>query len=530
MSGFEELQLAAGAASVLERWGWRPSQTLAREAVPTVARGHNLVAVTPPSPAAAAPVVAAFVQRLGPDAQGLLVAPAAELALWGGIAQTIAAATGVRAETAASPARALRRLRSGSLDLLITTPATVLALVERSALKPERLTALFLAHPEQYVEHAALAPLMQDAGREAQRIIVTSDATGTTDLVERYARKALVVGGAAGDTLPAPLGPVRTAHVSWNGRGAALADLLAQLDPETVTIWAADLSDAEQIGRAVPVDGDGIRLVTGSPVAADLIIAWDLPSRATLAELMEAGETVLLVPPGTESYAEQIAQPQRPLRLTGVVEALAQEAAADRTAIQTELQAGAIAPALFALAPLFERVDPVRVSAALYNLWQAATKTGGPHSGGSTLVQDAGENRALAASRPRADGDSANAKTGPVSKIFVSVGKRDGVTPADIVGALTRELRIDRLWIGRIELRDNFCLVELPANEAERIAQMLSGITIRRVRVSAKLDKGGRPGRSEGESSGGGRGRDRGDRSDTRRPRPRPRPDSESRY
>ncbi len=525
MSGFEELQLAAGAASVLERWGWRPSQTLVREAVPTVARGHNLVAVTPPSPAAAAPVVAAFVQRLGPDAQGLLIAPPAELALWGGVAQTVAAATGVRAETAASPARALRRLRSGSLDLLITTPATVLALVERSALKPERLAALFLAHPEQYAEHAALAPLMQDAGREAQRILVTSDGLGTADLVERYARKALVVGGASGDSLPAPLGPVRTAHVSWNGRGAALADLLAQLDPETVTIWAADLSDAEQIGRAVPVDGDGIRLVTGSPIAADLMVAWDLPSRATLAELMAAGETVLLVPPGTEAYAEQIAQPQRPLRLTGVADALAQEAATDRAAIQAELQNGDIGSALFALAPLFERVDPVRVSAALYNLWRTAAKAGGRDHAGSTFVPDAGDHRALAP-HPRAEGESANAKTGPVSKVFVSIGKRDGVTPADIVGALTRELRIDRLWIGRIELRDNFCLVELPAHEAERIAQMLSGITIRRVRVSAKLDKGGRPGRSEGEGARGGRG----ERGDTRRPRPRPRPDSESRY
>lgn len=525
MSGFEELQLGAGAVAVLERWGWRPSHPLVREAVPTVARGHNLVAVTPPSPASAAPVVAAFVQRLGPEAPGLLVAPAAELALWGGIAQTVATSTGVRAETATSPARALRRLRSGSLDLLITTPATALALVERSALKPEHLAALLLAHPEQFAEHAALAPLMQDAGRETQRVIVAADAASSADLIERYARKALVVGALLAEPAPAPLGPVRTAHVSWSGRAAALADLLAQLDPETVTIWAADLSDAEQIGRAVPVDGDGIRLVTGSPTPADLIIAWDLPSRATLAELMAAGETVLLVPPGTESYADRIAQPQRPLRLTGVADAIAQEAAHDRAAIQAELERAELAPALLSLAPLFERVDAVRVAAALYNLWREGARPRGREGTPSRAGAEADDPRALPPSRPSAyETAPTNAKTGPVSKVFVSIGKRDGVTPADIVGALTRELRVDRLWIGRIELRDNFCLVELPAAEAERIAQMLSGITIRRVRVSARLDKGGRPGRGEGES---GRGRDRGD---SRRPRPRPRPDSEPRY
>jgi len=76
------------------------------------------------------------------------------------------------------------------------------------------------------------------------------------------------------------------------------------------------------------------------------------------------------------------------------------------------------------------------------------------------------------------------------SKVFVGVGKRDGATPNDLVAVLTREVRVPREKIGRIELRDAYSLVELPAQEAERIASALNGATIRRKRVVARIDRG----------------------------------------
>ena len=76
-----------------------------------------------------------------------------------------------------------------------------------------------------------------------------------------------------------------------------------------------------------------------------------------------------------------------------------------------------------------------------------------------------------------------------IAKVWVSIGKKDGVTPADLVGALTKELRVERTAIGRVELRDGFCLIELPAADADRIAQALSGKMIRKVRVTARLDR-----------------------------------------
>jgi ATP-dependent RNA helicase DeaD len=72
----------------------------------------------------------------------------------------------------------------------------------------------------------------------------------------------------------------------------------------------------------------------------------------------------------------------------------------------------------------------------------------------------------------------------------VGVGKKDGATVNDLVAVLTKELRVDRGKIGRVELRDAFCLVELPAQDAERVASALNGTTIRRRRVTARVDRG----------------------------------------
>jgi ATP-dependent RNA helicase DeaD len=263
-------------------------------------------------------------------------------------------------------------------------------------------------------------------------------------------------------------------------------------------IWAVDRSHAAAIARAVPLDGEAVELVTAGEVPkADVVIAFDLPSRAQLASLLAAGEVVLLVPPGAEGYVARTVATPRPLRLPGLMEELVREAARDRAAVLAAIESADLRAGVAALAPLLERHDAVRVAAALYALW----KGGGAAAG------------------------AAPAAAPTVAKVWVSIGKRDGVTPADLVGTLTKELRVSRESIGRIELKDSFSLIELPAGEAARIADGLSGKTIRRVKLAARLDReaggggGGRPERGPRPERGAPRG-DRGDRGD--RPAKRP--------
>jgi hypothetical protein len=158
-------------------------------------------------------------------------------------------------------------------------------------------------------------------------------------------------------------------------------------------------------------------------------------------------------------------------------------AAAERAAIVKQLESGTPERAVHALAPLFERHDPAVIAAALYELWRA-----GP--GAAVAGAPASEVPATA-------------------RVWVNVGRNDEATPNDLVAVLTKEVRVDRAKIGRIEIRDAFSLIELPTQEAERIAAAMTGLSVRRKRLAARLDRGaGRPaegGRAPGRGAGGPR-------------------------
>jgi DbpA RNA binding domain len=465
---FEDFHIYAPIAATLDRWGWSPQDHVAKEAAPTAARGHNLVAVTPPVPTYAAPAMAGVLSRLQHDGRALIIVPSDQLEEWGALVHGLVRDTRLRVQVARGAARAMRQLRADALDAVVATPETALTLVTRSALRMDMVQSLVLAWPELLPDADSLTPLMQDLSKEAQRVIYTAEPERVTALVERYARKALTIGmvGVEG----AAAGPVRTIGAPWARRVQALADLVELLDPASLVVWTADRRYHDAIAQAVATNQPEVRLVTGDAPSAGTIIAFDLPSSERLRQLLAAGEVVLLAPPGTESYLKRIAASRRPLQLPGLLDTVRSAESAQRGAIIKTLEAGHSGRSLLTLAPLFERYDAAAVAAALFELWTGS---------------------AQAAPQPPA--------VPTTSKIYVGVGKKDGATANDLVAVLTKDLRVDRTKIGRIELRDAYSLIELPTQEAEQVAASLNGVTIRRKRVSARVDRGpSRPAQGDG--------------------------------
>jgi ATP-dependent RNA helicase DeaD len=284
-------------------------------------------------------------------------------------------------------------------------------------------------------------------------------------LVERYARRALVTGPLGADLPAGP--PVRVVTVAWSQRPAALAALIETEDPPSTVVWCADQVSAETARHALPAGDDSIQVVTGEPPRAALVVGWDLPAPEQLAQMSAVGGLVLLAPAHAAAYLRRATSSQTPVRLPGPLEASRQAAADRRRAISAELARGELDGELLALAPLLERFDPAAIAAALYRLWQATP--------------------AAAAPRPA----EAAAPAGP-GRLWVGVGRKDGATPADLVAVLTKEAGVPAARIGRIELREVFSLVEVPAAEAEQIARRLSGKTVRRRTLTARVDRGGR--------------------------------------
>jgi ATP-dependent RNA helicase DeaD len=73
-------------------------------------------------------------------------------------------------------------------------------------------------------------------------------------------------------------------------------------------------------------------------------------------------------------------------------------------------------------------------------------------------------------------------KFGPergMTRLYIDVGRDDGVRPADIVGAIANESGLAGNKIGVIELFDRFAFVEVPADFSERVLGALKNTTIR---------------------------------------------------
>lgn len=76
------------------------------------------------------------------------------------------------------------------------------------------------------------------------------------------------------------------------------------------------------------------------------------------------------------------------------------------------------------------------------------------------------------------------------TKLYIGLGRGAGIRPADLVGAIANEARIDSRNIGAIDITDRFSLVEVPASDAKRIISALRGKSIRGKKVSVRLDRG----------------------------------------
>ena len=79
---------------------------------------------------------------------------------------------------------------------------------------------------------------------------------------------------------------------------------------------------------------------------------------------------------------------------------------------------------------------------------------------------------------------------GQVARIYVGVGRLGGIRPGDLVGAIANEAHISSAAIGAIEIADRFSLVEVPADEAERVIKALRGTTLRGKKIAVRLDRG----------------------------------------
>ena len=84
--------------------------------------------------------------------------------------------------------------------------------------------------------------------------------------------------------------------------------------------------------------------------------------------------------------------------------------------------------------------------------------------------------------RPRSSGAN-------TTRLFIGAGRREGIRPADLVGAIANEAGISSRDLGAIEIADRFSLVEVPEEVADDVVAAMRKATLRGQKVTIRRDR-----------------------------------------
>ena len=81
--------------------------------------------------------------------------------------------------------------------------------------------------------------------------------------------------------------------------------------------------------------------------------------------------------------------------------------------------------------------------------------------------------------RPQFEARDMPRMNGDTVRIFVGMGRQDGLRPADLVGAITAETGMQGKQIGAIDITDRTAFVEVPKEMAQQVIDKLSQTPLR---------------------------------------------------
>ena len=504
-------------------------------------RSQNVVYTLPHDWGTIPQFLGGALERLDADATGtqlLIVTPDAETAL--AIADAALTLRDGAAREGRSPVlavtrveRAVRQLRARPSAAIAGDAAAIGALLRASALKLDAVRTFVLAWADEILEspHAGeLDVVLTELPKESARTLVASRMTDEVEaLIERALWRPRRIGAPASGASALAVSYVATVP---SARPTALRRVLDELDPaSTVVLVSTDASDAEA-RRAVRALGYGvaggdaatpeaeaqraldgatntatntatvqvqrIEAATALPSQPGLVVLYDLPGgREALdrAAASRAAQIVALVQPRQLPALRQLAAgPVKPLTLRDLGRRESAREAALRADLRTELSRGVPPRELRVLEDLLEEYDGLELAAAALRLLER---------------ERARRATAAAASPTTSAAPSAGAPgaAGAMTRLFVSVGTRDGVRAGDLVGAISGESGITSDRIGKIEIRESFSLVEIASADAERVVAKVNGIAIKGRKAAVRTERdGGRPERGDRPDRGDRKG------------------------
>jgi ATP-dependent RNA helicase DeaD len=219
-----------------------------------------------------------------------------------------------------------------------------------------------------------------------------------------------------------------------------------------------------------------------------------------------AGDAITLATPRDYRLLRLIEQTVRTRitrkRLPSLADVATRRRDAAKAAVARVLDGGELDTYLTLAGELGDEHDPVEVAAAALRLWDLA-RSAAAGGDGATLAGAIGaaaeearleeERRAAHARREEARraadefGADGLAPEPGMTRLFIALGRRDGLRPQDLVGAIANEAGLQGRDVGAIDIYDRFAFVEVPSGVTERVLEALTQTTLRGRPIGARL-------------------------------------------
>jgi ATP-dependent RNA helicase DeaD len=546
-TGFASLGLSGELVASVAALGYEEPTPVQRETIPLILGGGDLLAQaatgTGKTAAFALPMLHRLANPVG-DAKkrtrGLVLVPTRELAmqvaeaihkyargsaltvlpLYGGASmlQQIRGLERGATVVVATPGRALDHIRRGTmsldrLDMLILDEADEMldmgfaedldAILE--ATPPERQTALFSATMPKRILSIAARHL-----KEPQRVTIAREAQASGK-VPRVRQVAYIV---------------NRAH-----KPASLERVLEIEDPASALVFCRTRLEVDTLVELLNAHGHRAEALHGGMEqrqrdrvmgrfrdgSTELLVATDVAARGL--DIERLSHVINYdVPASPDTYVHRIgrtgragrggtaitlAEP-REHRLLRAMEAATKQkievvpipTVADlrarrleitRASLRERLLAGDLDHTRVVVESLASEFDIMDIAAAAVHLAHAAAGGDGDDreipSAKGPATRESSEGGRGRAPRDRA------ASSGPMTRLFVGAGRRAGIRPGDLVGAITGEAGIESRSIGAIEISENFSLIEVAEELADDVIAALRGAKLRGAKVTVRRER-----------------------------------------
>jgi ATP-dependent RNA helicase DeaD len=526
-AGFGALGLSPAIVGAVTALGYEEPTPIQKEAIPVLISGADMLGQAATGTGKTAAFALPLLDRLAQDGKagrgkvrGLVLVPTRELAMQ--VAEALHKyAKGsnlnvVPVYGGAPMDHQIRALRRGT-EVVVGTPGRVLDHLRRKTLDLSLVQVLVLDEADEMLDMGFAedidAIVSETPETRQTALFAATFAPRIMQIAGRHLKTPKKVQIAQEKRAPGKLPRIRqVAYIVGKGQKiGALNRILDFESPKSAIIFCRTRLEVDELTDTLNAHGYGAQALHGGMVQkqrdrvmqlfrtekADILVATDVAARGldidhvshvvnfdlpTAPEVYvhrigrtgrigREGVAITLVSPREQrflQYVERLTKQKIEIgKLPSEADLRKRRLESTKEALRTRVAAGGLDDLRELVESLAQEFDILDIAAA------------------AVAMANEGSEKAAAAVEPDPE-EVADRTSGRLTLLRISVGKEESIRPADLVGAIAGEAGVPSRVIGAIKIHDDYSLVEVPEELAERIIEALKRTQIRGNRVTVQ--------------------------------------------